>query len=153
MTDHYTADARIKITDALKGYLADTAVVYYKTHAFHWNVEGPNFYSTHIMFEKFYTKLWKSLDDVAERIRTFGEKAPSNFIELLQNASIKETETSPVDHIMAKVLRDDYLLLAKNAREVGALAESFGDRVTTDLMTEKEMFLEKAAWMLQSTMS
>ncbi len=151
MTDHYTSDARIKITDALKDYLADNAVVYYKTHAFHWNVEGPNFYSNHLMFEKFYTKLWKSLDEVAERIRTFGEKAPSNFKELLQNAYIKETETSPVEHIMAKILRDDYLLLAQKAREVGAIAESFGDKATTDLMTEKETFLEKAAWMLQST--
>ncbi len=32
-----------KITEGLTKVLADTFVLYFKTHAFHWNVEGAHF--------------------------------------------------------------------------------------------------------------
>lgn len=151
MTEHYSPKDHIKIVDALKSYLADTAIVYYKTHAFHWNVEGPNFYNFHLFFEKLYTELWESLDEIAERIRVFGDKAPPSFIELLKGASIGETETSPQSYIMARILKDDFLDLSKRAYEVGTIAESIRDRVTMDMMTQRATALEKAAWMLNST--
>ena len=112
MSNH-SISGRREIVAALTRYLADTAVVYYKTHSFHWNVEGPNFYSLHLMFEKFYQELWESMDEVAERIRALGEKVPPSYSELLKNASIKEAEATPSSHIMVTILRDDYLALAK----------------------------------------
>ena len=151
MTDHLSAEGRKEITTALTEYLANTAVVYFKTHGFHWNVEGSNFYSLHQMFEKFYQELWESMDEVAERIRTFGEYTPAGLSELLNHASIQESIGAPASHIMISTLREDYLILAKKAQEVGALASEYGDVVTTDMMTEKATFLEKAAWMLQSS--
>lgn len=153
MTNHFKKDETREITLALTAFLADTAVVYYKTHAFHWNVEGANFYGLHLMFEKFYTKLWKSMDEVAERIRVFGEKAPSNYAELLKNATILEHETSPSAHVMAQALRNDYIDLAKIAIDVATIAQSRGDQITADMMTRKATFLEKAAWMLHSTIT
>lgn len=151
MTEHYSPEDHIKIVEALTNYLADNAIVYYKTHAFHWNVEGPNFYSFHLFFEKLYRELWESLDEIAERIRAFGEKAPPNFGELLKDATIKEIETSPQSYIMARILKDDFLVLAQKAYAVGTIAESIGDRATMDMMTQKATSLEKAAWMLSST--
>lgn len=144
---------RRNIVKALNEYLADTAVTYYKTHGFHWNVEGQNFYSLHLMFEKFYEELWESMDEIAERVRALGEKVPPSLKELLKNATIKEATTAPTASVMVKVLREDYLNLAKKAHEVGSIADAQGDRVTTDMMTEKATFLEKAAWMLQSTLT
>lgn len=151
MPNSYSEDARHEVISVLKEFLADTAIVYYKTHAFHWNVEGNNFYGLHIMFEEFYKKLWKSMDEVAERIRALGEKAPPNYVELLKPAKIKETETAPAGHLMVKTLREDYLALSKKAHEVGSFADVHGDLVTTDMMTKQATFLEKAAWMLQSS--
>lgn len=144
-----------EVRDMLKNltvFLADTYVVYYKTHAFHWNVEGANFYGIHLMFEKFYTDLWESADEVAERIRALGEKVPASVGELLQNATIAETETAPQPQIMARVLRDDYFALAKKAHDICVIATVHGDLVTIDLMTKRAYFLEKAAWMLHSTL-
>jgi starvation-inducible DNA-binding protein len=142
---------RRQIAEALTEYLADVTVVYYKTHGFHWNIEGSNFYSLHIMLEKFYEEIWESMDEVAERIRALGEKVPPGLADLLKIASIKEAETSPKSPIMVPVLRGDYLALAKKSHDVGVIATSFGDTITTDMMTAKATFLEKAAWMLQSS--
>ena len=147
----YSSKGHQQVVTALTELLADMAIVYFKTHGFHWNVEGENFYSLHLMFEKFYKELWKSMDEVAERIRALGEKTPPSYAKLLQNASIKESETAPKSSRMVEILREDYLALAEKAHSVGSLADEHEDLVTTDMMTEKETFLEKAAWMLQSS--
>ncbi len=149
--DHISPAPHHQIATALKEYLADTAVVYFKTHGFHWNIEGENFYGLHLMLEKFYEELWESLDEIAERIRALGEKTPSSLTELLRIATFTEIEAAPANNIMVKVLHQDYSHLAKKAYEVGSIADAQGDRVTTDMMTAKATFLEKAAWMLQST--
>ena len=44
------------LADSLKVVLADTFVLYFKTHSFHWNVTGPHFKSLHEMFEEQYTE-------------------------------------------------------------------------------------------------
>ncbi len=150
MPYHYSGNTQVEITTLLYEFLADTAVVYYKTHAFHWNVEGNNFYGLHLMFEKFYTELWESMDEIAERIRALGEKAPPSYAELLKHASIKETEAFPIGQIMVQQLRADYLELAKKAEEVAAFADAHGDLATTDMMSERISLLTKASWMLQS---
>lgn len=139
--------------ESLNVFLADTTIVYYKTHAFHWDVEGANFYSLHLMFEKFYTELWQSMDEIAERIRALGEKVPPNFADLLKNATILENETAPQSQAMLRILRDDYFALAEKAYAVCAIANTREDLVTVDMMTKRAAFLEKAAWMLHSAIS
>ena len=65
-------DQRKTIADGLGRMLADTYVLYGKTHGFHWNVTGPMFNTLHLMFMEQYTELWNALDEIAERIRALG---------------------------------------------------------------------------------
>ncbi len=149
--NHATETNNRELIAVLTAVLADTAVVYYKTHAFHWNVGGENFYSLHLMFETFYQTLWESMDEIAERIRAVGAKVPVSYQDLLQKASIHEADASPIAEIMVKNLRKDYLDLAQKTLQAGAFAKKKGDLVTENMMTEKATFLEKAAWMLGSS--
>ncbi|PSP11613.1 MAG: DNA starvation/stationary phase protection protein [Cyanobacteria bacterium SW_10_48_33] len=48
---------RKEIAHGLSRLLADTYLLYLKTHNFHWNVTGPQFHSLHEMFEEQYTEL------------------------------------------------------------------------------------------------
>ncbi len=153
MSNLYRRNEIREIVESLNVFLADTTIVYYKTHAFHWDVEGANFYSLHLMFEKFYTELWQSMDEIAERIRALGEKVPPNFADLLKNATILENETAPQSQAMLRILRDDYYALAEKAYEVCAIANTREDLATVDMMTKRAAFLEKAAWMLHSTIN
>ncbi len=66
------AEARQRIATGLGQVLADTSVLYGKTHGFHWNVTGPMFNTLHLMFMDQYTELWTALDGIAERIRALG---------------------------------------------------------------------------------
>lgn len=151
MTSHHPGTVHRDLVVALTAVLAETSIVYYKTHAFHWNVEGSTFYSIHLMLDTFYKTLWESLDEIAERIRALGGKAPVSYKELLGNASMTEADATPAPHVMVKILRDDYLSLAQKILETASFADKQSDLVTSNMMTEKATFLEKAAWMLHSS--
>ena len=44
-----SAKDRTAIAGGLSRLLADTYILYLKTHNFHWNVEGPMFQTLHLM--------------------------------------------------------------------------------------------------------
>lgn len=86
------ADQRQAIAAGLGRLLADSYVLYGKTHGFHWNVTGPMFNTLHLMFMDQYTELWNALDVVAERIRALGHPAPFGGAAFAALASIPETQ-------------------------------------------------------------
>ena len=141
---------RAAIAKGLSRLLADTYVVYLKTHNFHWNVEGPMFQTLHQMFMEQYTEAWNAIDLVAERIRSLGHYAPGTYREYLELARVKETSGVPKGEQMVKLLIDGQEAVVKTAREVLPLAESADDQPTLDLLTQRMQIHEKNAWMLRS---
>ena len=67
---------RMRIAEQLSILLADTYLLYLKTHNYHWNVTGRLFQTLHLMFETQYTELASAVDIIAERIRALGVHAP-----------------------------------------------------------------------------
>jgi starvation-inducible DNA-binding protein len=141
---------RAAIAKGLSRLLADTYVVYLKTHNFHWNVEGPMFQTLHQMFMEQYTEAWNAIDLVAERIRSLGHYAPGTYREYLELARIKETPGQPKAEQMVRLLIDGQEAVVRTAREVLPLAERADDQPTLDLLTQRMQVHEKNAWMLRS---
>tara|TARA_R110001592_G_scaffold29350_5_gene106527 strand:- start:480 stop:920 length:441 start_codon:yes stop_codon:yes gene_type:complete len=136
---------------ALKIVLADSYALYLKTHNYHWNVEGANFRALHLMFEGQYTDLAIAVDDIAERIRALGEKAPGTFSAFSKLSSIKEGDENASAASMIKELansQDTIIGSLKNALDV---AQKANDEVTAGLLIDRMGVHEKAAWMLKST--
>ena len=63
---------RKNIAEALSRVLADSYMLYLKSHNYHWNVTGEHFHSLHEQFEEQYTELAEAVDEIAERIRALG---------------------------------------------------------------------------------
>ena len=141
---------RQQIAEGLGRVLADTYVLYGKTHGFHWNVTGPMFNTLHLMFMEEYTELWNALDELAERIRALGLPAPFGSGELMKLASISETVGIPEAMAMVKELVSGHEAVARTAREVLAIASDANDQPTADLLTQRLQIHEKTAWMLRS---
>lgn len=144
------AKDREAIAKGLSRLLADTYVLYLKTHNFHWNVEGPMFQTLHQMFMTQYTETWNAIDLVAERIRSLGHYAPGTYREYLALARINETPGVPRAEQMAKLLIEGQEAVVRTAREVLPLAERADDQPTLDLLTQRMQIHEKNAWMLRS---
>ncbi|NBX77003.1 MAG: DNA starvation/stationary phase protection protein [Proteobacteria bacterium] len=143
---------RRKIADGLSKLLADSYILYLKTHNFHWNVEGPMFNTLHQMFMDQYTELWNALDLIAERIRALGCYAPGSHKKYSQLSSISESEENIPATKMIEQLLEGHEMVAQTARSVFGVAESGNDEATLDLLTQRLQIHEKTAWMLRSLM-
>jgi starvation-inducible DNA-binding protein len=141
---------RAKIAQGLSRLLADTYLLYLKTHNFHWNVEGPMFQTLHTLFMAQYTEAWNAIDPIAERIRALGHYAPGTYKEYLKLASVKETDGVPRAPQMVKLLIEGQEAVARTARAVLPVADAANDQPTLDLLTQRLDVHEKNAWMLRS---
>jgi len=141
---------RQQIAAGLGRVLADSTVLYSKTHGFHWNVTGPMFNTLHLMFMEQYTELWTALDGIAERIRSLGFPAPYGSSALASLTSIPETQGNPAALEMVRELVEGHEAVARTIRSVFRLAEEANDQPTADLLTQRLQVHEKTAWMLRS---
>ena len=138
------------VAEVLGKMLADTYVLYLKTQNFHWNVEGPEFYTLHKVFEAHYDDLAGAVDDIAERIRVLGYPAPGSFKTFLDLTCLKESGKAPSADKMVEELLSDHECLAKEAREHIKVADELGDQGTVDLLGSRIGVHEKTAWMLRA---
>lgn len=143
-------EQRLKIAEGLGRFLADSYVLYNKTHGFHWNVTGPMFQTLHSMFELHYTELAMAVDAIAERIRALGILAPGSYAAFGRLASVPDTDAAPKALEMVKLLVEAHETVIRTAREVVRAAEEAGDQATADLGTQRLQLHEKTAWMLRS---
>lgn len=141
---------RKQTAEGLSRLLADSYTLYLKTHNYHWNVTGPMFDSLHTMFEGQYTELAAAVDEIAERIRSLGEKAPGSYQEFAKLTSIQEEDGHPSAVEMIQNLVKGQECVVKTARSIFEVAEEAGDEVTLDLLTQRMQAHEKTAWMLRS---
>lgn len=79
-----------------KVVLADTFMLYFKTHSYHWNVESKNFSEMHNFFGGIYEELHDAVDVIAEEIRALDEYAPVSLMELYNYKTVAEDATKPV---------------------------------------------------------
>jgi starvation-inducible DNA-binding protein len=147
-----TEKDRKKIAEGLSHFLADSYTLYLRTHNFHWNVTGPMFNTLHNMFMTQYTEQWQALDEIAERIRALGFKAPGSYAQFEKLSSIKEesAESTPDWQAMVRQLVLGNEAVCKTARKVLKTADGAGDDPTVDLATQRLQIHEKYAWMLRS---
>ena len=110
-----------ELEKSMRKCLANTFVMYFKTHGFHWNVEGINFPQYHKFLNDLYDDLYGAVDPLAEEIRALGFYAPRGLNELYADADIVDSD------IKGDNVRDMLAaLLSDNTRVTACLLESFG---------------------------
>lgn len=140
----------VPIADGLANVLADTYRLMFKTHACHWNVEGPLFYSIHNLTEEHYEDMFAASDDLAERIRALGEMAPMSLEDILKRSVIEDPSGTPSAGAMCEHLARDHERVAHRLHALIEITDGRKDAVTEDLATARSAFHEQAAWMLRA---
>jgi starvation-inducible DNA-binding protein len=138
------------IAEGLTNVLADTYMLIYKTHAYHWNVEGPLFYSIHNLTEGQYEDMFAAADKLAERIRAVGQMAPMSLKDVIGLSAVEDSPEKVSAGEMCRALADDHERIAHRLHALVKLAGGHNDPVTEDLATERSAFHEQAAWMLKA---
>jgi starvation-inducible DNA-binding protein len=102
------------------------------------------------MFEEHYREMAEAIDEIAERIRALGYRAPGTFKEFLELTSIREEFGMMGPDAMIKKLVEGHETISNKAREVVQMANENQDDATADLITSRIKTHDKTAWMLRS---
>lgn len=148
----YTKLEAAELVDVMNRLLANLNVHYQKLRNFHWNVKGPDFFDVHQKFEEEYNDAKVAIDDIAERIRVFGQTPLSTMREYLETSEIKETGTDlSSNEMIAEILRDYKILLEQMLLTI-EVAINNGDNSTENLMKGLVRRTEKNHWMWSAFM-
>jgi starvation-inducible DNA-binding protein len=138
------------MAQGLEHMLADTYRLIFKTHAVHWNVEGPMFYAVHNLTEEQYDDMFEAADELAERIRALGHLAPASLSAVISHSVVQDDENPTSAGEMCENLAADHERVARRMHTLIKIADNAADPVTEDLATARAAFHEKAAWMLRA---
>lgn len=142
---------RKEIAQELGKLLASSYTLYLKTHKYHWNVTGSMFQTLHLMFEEHYTALSTAVDEIAERIRVMGVKAPGSYSEFAKLSVIKEDiELERSSNEMISHLLADHESIIRLSKEILEVLDGANDEGTAGLIGARLEYHEKTAWMLRS---
>lgn len=148
-----TAESIDQVADKLAFFLSDTFVLYVKTLNFHWNMVGREFYMYHLLLEKQYEELQEAADELAERIRMLGRKAPGTMQNFLKLARLKEEQAELTAENMIHTLVENHEELVEHCHEIILFTDKALDQGTSDLMIERIRYHSKQAWLLRSHLS
>ena len=133
--------------------LANTFVMYFKAHTFHWNVEGIHFPTYHGFFGDLYEDLQGAVDPIAEEIRALGAYAPTGLNELYGDATITDSSLKgdSVKEMLASLAMDNNTVLAclndsfakASAVNAQGLCNFLADRIDTH---------KKHGWMITASL-
>jgi starvation-inducible DNA-binding protein len=144
---------RIETAKGLSHLLADSYSLYLKTHNYHWNVTGPMFTTFHELFENQYTELASSVDEIAERIRILGVRAPGSYKEFSELTKIKEDVTIPGAQEMIQNLLTGHEEIVNTSKAILPILEGGNDEGTLAIVGSRIEYHEKTAWVLRSMLS
>ena len=141
-----------ELQQALRVAMADTFVMYFKLHSFHWNIEGEDFAQYHEFFGDIYEDVYGAVDPLAENIRKLGAYAPKSLMDLYDQKTIMEESGIPTltGMLSAALSANDQVLYSLNkAYTLGEREKKYGlcnflaDRIDTH---------EKHGWQLRASL-
>lgn len=135
------------IAENLDVILASYQVYCQKIRAFHWNIQGKNFFELHMKFEDLYKNITVKVDEIAERILTLGYFPSSNFKDYLKASVIKEAESFLLEREMIEELLIDMNQLLKMEKACIKIATENQDDGTVEILRSYIAYKEKVCWM------
>lgn len=137
------------IVAALRPILANTVLLQLKTHQYHQNVTGTNFYASHEVLNTQYKELLEASDTIGERIRKlYGFVPVTKEYALL--GSIKDAVVVMDEFGIYKDLAADNFNLANQCISAALIAQNFDDGATVNLLGDRQEVHEDFAWRLLS---
>lgn len=141
-----------ELVQQLKIVLADTYVFGFKTHQYHVNVEGSDFFQYHKLFEEIYSEVEGAIDSIAEQIRQIEAYAPLHPARIASLSNIAEGDVAPAASVMVRVLYTDNTVVMNSIFEAYRLAERYSEIALSNFLQDRMMQHKKHQYFLRSTM-
>lgn len=125
---------------------------YLRTHACHWNVQGPDFKEYHDLFGLIYDEVYGSIDAFAENIRKLDAIVDVDNINQISMVNLPDMEDNLADPAtMVQMLLGDNERLVKMFGLVYKMAEASGEFGLANFLADRQDAHQKHGWMLRSS--
>lgn len=122
-----------------------------KAQNFHWNVEGPDFYQLHKLFEEIYDEVYGTVDAFAENIRKIKGYTPASLSRFSSLTEVDdETSILPPESMVQELLADAEKLQAI-MKHLFVIAEERGEHGLSNFLADRQDAFAKHAWFLRAT--
>jgi len=142
----------MELVKSMRTVFANTFVMYFKAHAFHWNVEGILFSQYHDFFGKIYEEVYGSIDGIAEEIRALGEYPPMSISEMYADKTAEEASSPMSIPMMLTSLEKTNAKIIEQLNRAFELASSENKQGLADFLAGRIDAHNKHKWMLTSSM-
>jgi starvation-inducible DNA-binding protein len=140
-----------KLVATLRLTLGNTFVMYFKSHSYHWNVEGMLFSEFHTFFGDLYLDLHGAVDPFAEEVRKLDAYAPISLMEIYNYKTFPEDSAKPESvHEML------FNLLEANSQTLESLSNLFDEATKqkqqglANLAADRMGIHKKHEWIIKS---
>jgi starvation-inducible DNA-binding protein len=135
----------------LRIILANTVVLYWKSHAIHFNVVGADFPQYHAFFNTVYDDLQDAIDPVGEHIRMVGGRVPTALPALMEITSITGEVGEDADfEAMITDFQAANDSIITTLREGISVADEAGEPAVSNFLQDRLGAHQKLAWMVRS---
>jgi starvation-inducible DNA-binding protein len=134
----------------LKVILGTNFGLYFKSHSFHWNIEGSDFVQYHDFLGDFYESVFANTDTIAEKIRMLGSYAPTTLPRMLELSDIQDNDSIPSAMVMLNQLRDDNDRFIVHLRAGIVAADEANEPAVGNFLQDILDQHQKHRWMLNS---
>jgi len=148
--DAATAMPPNDLVSQLKQVMADNFLFYFKSHSFHWNVEGKDFPQYHKFLKGVYKNAFEAVDRIAEEIRALGEYAPMSLNELINTSSLSENKSGQDALSMIRILSEDNQKILGSVLATQKMADAANQVGLANYLQDLYDSHKKLAWMLSS---
>lgn len=138
---------------ALNILLADTFLMYFKTHSYHWNVEGMFFSQYHEFFGELYEEVYGAVDPTAEHIRICCDSyAPISLMEMYNSKTLPEDTIKPtnINQMLNNLIAANEVIIT-DLNKVFEIAGSMNNQGLMDFIANRLDVHNKHAWMLRTS--
>lgn len=140
-----------ELLNKLNKLLASSFSMYLKTHMFHWNVTGQDFFQYHNFFGELYGDLYASVDQTAEEIRALGSMAPGSLTQFKEMSIVTDQMTVPSVQEMISILSVDNNLILGILQEVHETASRLNQYGLINYIEGRMDTHKKHGWMLNAS--
>lgn len=145
------ADTTQNLVKDLNAALADVLAFYFRAHAAHWNVLGPNFNEYHDLFGSIASDVYGSVDDLAENIRKLGAVAPSSLNEIVAKTMISDGPVGRDPRALCNDLIENNKLVIDILVDVFECANALNQQGIANFVAGRIDMHQKWAWQLSSS--
>ena len=139
-----------QLIQQLKVILGTNFGLYFKSHSFHWNIEGADFVQYHTYLDGFYNAVWANTDIIAEKIRMLSAFAPTGLSRMIELSAVEESEGIPSALSMIAELKSDNDKMITQIKAGIVLADQENEPAISNFLQDLLDQHQKHAWFLRS---